>query len=139
MTVRVILKHPGNLAKKTKAFPLELSGTPATLRELIHACVEVCVSAYFARAEAAQHPAPVGEEAFAAMEELGKFAFGVHYNTNRIDSHQAVETAMQAVEDGLVRVFLEQEELTNPDAPLEIPEGAALTFVRLTMLSGRMW
>ena len=97
------------------------------------------MSAYLARAEAARNPAPVGEEAFADMEELGKFAFGVHDNTNRINSKEAAETAIQAVEDGLVRVFLEQEELTNPDAPLEIPEGAALTFVRLTMLSGRMW
>jgi hypothetical protein len=48
-------------------------------------------------------------------------------------------TALQAVEDGLVRIFREDEELTELDAPLSLPEGATLTFIRLTFLTGRMW
>ena len=36
-------------------------------------------------------------------------------------------------------VPLTEEELNELDAPLTLPEGATLTFIRLTFLTGRMW
>jgi hypothetical protein len=73
------------------------------------------------------------------MREVGKFAFGVHYNENEIDEAKAIQTAIDAVTDGLVRVFKGNDEITDLDAEIEIAEGDVFTFVRLTMLSGRMW
>ncbi len=139
MTIQIIMKYPGNLTKKVKAYPVNLPTTPRTLRELVAACVETCVEAYRARAMAAENPAPLTDDAFEGMRELGKFAFGVHYNQKEIHLKAATETAIQAVEDGLVRIFWEEEELTDLDTPLTLPEGATLTFIRLTFLTGRMW
>ncbi len=139
MTVQIMMKHPGSLTKKVKACPLTLQAAPATLRELITACVDACIAAYRERAKESQNPAPLSDEDFAGMEALGKFAFGVHYNDKEIDRAKAVATALQAVEDGLVRIFHGEEELTGLDAPLALPEGATLTFIRLTFLTGRMW
>lgn len=73
------------------------------------------------------------------MQEIGKFAFGVHYNENDINEAKAVKTALDAVRDGIVRVFKGNDELIGLENELEISEGDVFTFVRLTMLSGRMW
>ena len=73
------------------------------------------------------------------MRELGKFAFGVQYNSKEICETDAVQTALQAVEDGLVRVFRGTEALTALDERIALAEGDTLTFVKLAMLSGRLW
>ena len=139
MTVYVMLKNPASLRKAVKSCPMELATEPHTLRELITACVDACITAYRERAKESQNPTPLSDEEFAGMEALGKFAFGVHYNDREIDRTKAAATALQAVEDGLVRIFYGEEELTEPDAPLTLSEGATLTFIRLTFLTGRMW
>ena len=137
--IYVALKHMGNIAKKVKEYPFLLSNTPHTLRELIEESVKSCISAYKVRATNAKDPAPLTDEQFDGMREIGKFAFGVHYNENEIDEAKAIETAIDAVTDGLVRVFKGNDEITDLDAEIEISEGYVFTFVRLTMLSGRMW
>ena len=137
--IYVALKHMGNIAKKVKEYPFLLGNTPHTLRELIEESVKSCISAYKARANSAKNPTPLTDEQFDGMREIGKFAFGVHYNENDIDEHKAIQTAIEAVTDGLVRIFKGNDEITDLDAEIEISEGDVFTFVRLTMLSGRMW
>ncbi len=133
------LKHMGNIRKKVNLTPFILSNTPHTFRELIEESVRSCLNAYIERANNAKNPSPLTDEQFDGMQEIGKFAFGVHYNENEIDEEKAVQTAIEAVEDGLVRVFKGNDEITDLDGVLEITEGDVFTFVRLTMLSGRMW
>ena len=137
--IYVTLKHMGNVAKKVKEYPFVLSKTPRTFRELIEESVKSCINAYKARANDAKSPVPLTDEQFDGMREIGKFAFGVHYNENETDEAKAIVTATDAVTDGLVRVFKGNAEITDIDAELEIAEGDVFTFVRLTMLSGRMW
>jgi hypothetical protein len=137
--IYVALKHMGNIAKKVKEYPFVLGKTPHTFRELIEESVKSCIEAYRTRANNAKDPAPLTDEQFDGMREIGKFAFGVHYNENEIDEAKAIQTAMDAVTDGLVRVFKGNDEITDLDAEIEIAEGDVFTFVRLTMLSGRMW
>ena len=137
--IYVALKHMGNVTKKVKEYPFVLCRTPCTFRELIEESVKSCISAYKARATNAKDPAPLTDEQFDGMREIGKFAFGVHYNENEIDEAKATHTAIDAVTDGLVRVFKGNDEITDLDAEIEIAEDDVFTFVRLTMLSGRMW
>lgn len=137
--IYVALKHIGNVTKKVKEYPLFLSKTPRTFRELIEESVKSCISAYKARANNSKNPTPLTDEQFDGMKEIGKFAFGIHYNENETDEHKAIQTAIDAVTDGLVRVFKGNDEITDLDAEIEISEGDVFTFVRLTMLSGRMW
>ena len=137
--IYVALKHMGNVTKKVKEYPFLLSKTPRTFRELIEESVRSCISAYKERANNAKNPVPHTDEQFECMRELGKFAFGVHYNENAIDEAKAIETAIEAVKDGLVRVFKGQDEITDLDSEIEITEGDVFTFVRLSMLTGLMW
>lgn len=137
--IYVALKHMGNVTKKVKEYPFVLSRTPCTFRELIEESVKSCLDAYSARATNAKASAPLTDEQFDGMREIGKFAFGVHYNENEIDEAKAIQTAIDAVTDGLVRVFKGNDEMTNLDTEIEIAVGEVFTFVRLTMLSGSMW
>ena len=137
--IYVALKHMGNVTKKVKEYQFVLGKTPRTFRELIEESVKSCISAYKARGNNANNPAPLTDEQFDGMREIGKFAFGVHYNENDVDEARAIQTAIDAVTDGLVRVFKGNVEITDLDAEIEISEGDVFTFVRLTMLSGRMW
>ena len=135
--ILVSLKHIGNITKKVKAHPFLLEHTPETLRELIEESVKSCIQAYKNRAS--NTPSPLSEEEFDSMKEVGKFAFGVHYNENAVDEEKAVQTALEAAKDGLVRIFNENKELTDFNENITVSEGDVFTFVKLTMLSGTMW
>ncbi len=137
--IYVALKHMGNVTKKVKEYPFLLNKKPHTFRELIEESVKSCIDAYRVRANIAKNPSPLTDEQFDGMREIGKFAFGVHYNENSINETKAIGAAIDAVTDGLVRVFKGNDEITDLERELEISEGDVFTFVRLTMLSGRMW
>lgn len=137
--IYVALKHMGNITKKVKEHPFILMRKPHTFRELIEETVKACISAYKERADKAEHPSPFTDEELNGMREIGKFAFGVHYNENAVSEEKAIDIAMEAVTDGLVRVFKGNDELTDLNEEIEITESDVFTFVRLTMLSGRMW
>ena len=139
VTIHVALKHMGNVAKKVKAHPLTLARTPDTFGELIEETVRACIAAYRQRDAQGSNPVPLTDEQWDGMQEIGKFAFGLHYNQKEIDEAQALQTAIDAITDGLVRVFYGTNELTDLNAPIELSDGSVFTFVRLTMLSGRMW
>lgn len=137
--IYVSLKHPGNIAKKVKAHPFILGNQPRTLRELIEESVRSCVAAYKERALGANSPAPLTDEQYDGMREVGKFAFGVHYNANAVNEEKAAQTAIEAFSDGLVRIFKGNEELTVLDGEIEVGEGDVFTFVKLTMLTGTLF
>ena len=134
--IHVSLKHMGNIARKVKAHPFVLSRTPRTLRELIEESVRACIRAYRERGDQANAPKPLTDEQYEGMREVGKFAFGVHYNENSVNEEKAIAAAVEAVEDGLVRIFKGNEELCELDEEIDIAEGDVFTFVRLTMLTG---
>lgn len=71
--------------------------------------------------------------------ESGKVGFGVNYNGEKVSAEAAVKNALQAYEDGTFRLFVNDEEAGTADNPLVLKEGDRLTFVRLTLLSGRLW
>ena len=137
--IYVAVKHMGNLRKSVKPQPFFLQKKPKTFGGLIEEAVKTCLADYNERAKKAKSPAPLTDAQWEEMRELGKFAFGVHYNENGADEAKATETALGAVRDGLVRVFRGNEELTALEDEIEITEGEVFTFVKLAMLSGRMW
>lgn len=72
-------------------------------------------------------------------KELGKIGFGRRYSGKDADPEKAVSNAIQSFEDGLYRVFLNEEEITDIDGKLNLKSDDELTFIRLTFLSGTLW
>ena len=71
--------------------------------------------------------------------ESGRVGFGRIFSDKKADFEAAAENALQCFEDGLVRVFQNEDELEGLDSPIEIREGDRFTFIRLTFLAGRLW
>ena len=106
-------------------------------RELIAETVKLCVSRYIEamnRGEAVLSNAQIDD-----MAQIGKIAFGIVYGEKAPGVGKSIETAVLGFQDGLFRVFLGDTELTELDEKLELQEGDTVTFIRLTMLAGRMW
>jgi hypothetical protein len=139
MKVFVSVKQAGKRKEYIKKEELVLSEVPSTLRELIKGIIQQNVENYNSR--------PLDSKlihylSFDEMEDqvpTGKIGFGHRVNEQQADEAKAVETAMLAFSDGLFRVFIGDVEIEGLDAPLVINEDDVLTFIRFTMLSGRMW
>lgn len=119
----------------------------SSLREIIEVLVEIEVTAYNTRivddANGDGRPltllSALSKDEIADGASVGKIAFGQRYNSREQKLDAAIENAAQSFEDGLYRAFVGDEEITKLDAPLTLADGGKLTFIRLTMLAGRLW
>jgi len=50
----------------------------------------------------------------------------------------AVQNALTSFEDGLFRIFINDNEI-EPDLPIVLRDEDEICFLRLTMLAGRIW
>lgn len=139
MIIYIALKHAGNLTKKVKEVPICLYIIPKTLREFIEEMVRICVKDFNERVRDEREVRLPDDEEWICMKTVGKFFFGDYYNHREANTDEAVNTAIEAVEDGLVRIFNGKKEITGIDSNMEIHDGDSFTFIKLTMLSGRMW
>ncbi|MEK8130339.1 hypothetical protein WMW72_20750 [Paenibacillus filicis] len=137
LTVRV--KSLGRRRDVLTRQELELPVVPGTLRELIEEVVASQVRAFTDRQQGAGLIAYLTEREVQERGELGKVSFGEIRTQELPDLEQAREAAIQAFEDGLYKVFIEEQEILGLDAPLSLTEGGELILIRLTMLAGRLW
>ena len=77
------------------------------------------------------------QDEIAEQAKRGKVSFGSHGGKDA-DLEKAVVNTIQCFEDGIYRVFADEEELTNLEDKIPWKEGMIFTFIRLTMLSGRI-
>ena len=139
MQVYVRVKTLGKRKDALQLMPYELPDSVGSLRQLITAFVEYEVERYNQK-EADAHLMPwLTAQQVDDMVETGKVGFGGIFSDHKADREHAIENAIQCCEDGMVRVLMDGTELTEPDAPLTVREGAVFTFIRLTFLAGRMW
>lgn len=139
MIVKIHLKQIGQRKQTVAPVDIEYSTAPRKVRELITQTVTMCVNAYNERVRRGDSlTAPVTEEQIADMASVGKIAFGINYGGREQDPDKAIDNALQSFEDGLYRVFLNENELERLDDDLDLCEGDSLTFIRLTMLTGRI-
>lgn len=140
MTVKINLKQIGERKPKIAPVDFEYSPVPKTVRELISQTVTSCVTSYNTRVCAGKDNInPLSQNQINHMAYIGKIAFGISYGKKEQSVQKAVEHAMQAFEDGIYRVFLNDSELENLNEKICLNENDSLTFIRLTMLAGRMW
>lgn len=110
-----------------------------SLRQLLTAVVQKEVALYNSKEAEAQIIPILTQQELDDQARIGKVGFGTIYSHKKADPHKAISNAIGCWEDGLVRVFLGEEELTDLDAPLSIKPQSVLTFIRLSFLSGSIW
>lgn len=140
MILQVNIKQLGSRRQKIAPEPFEYPCVPQTVRELVEETVKICVSEYNSRVSAGESAVkPLTGEEISVKASIGKIAFGINYGEKQQDLQSALDNALQSFEDGLYRVFLADTELSELSDSIDLKENDTLTFIRLTMLSGRMW
>lgn len=66
----------------------------------------------------------------------GKVESGGQSLSQQVDVEAAIATAIEAFQDGLYLVVLDETELKDLDAPLTLTATSRLTFIRLSLLAG---
>ncbi|UOX33364.1 hypothetical protein LXD69_15140 [Flavobacterium sediminilitoris] len=132
-------KHP---ILQNNTISLALSSSIVTLKDLLEAVVESQVEKFKTSSFEWDDQDTIHlpkENYLPILTDTGKVGFGALYNHNIIDLQKAKETALLAYEDGLFAVFYGDDELQTLSDTIELSENKALTFIRLTFLSGSYW
>ncbi len=72
------------------------------------------------------------------LSSAGKIAYEP-YNDKKYTTEQAWDILKQDFEDGLFRVFFNEEEYKNLDDTLNVKEENELVIIKLVMMAGRLW
>ncbi|OIJ20162.1 hypothetical protein BKP45_10295 [Anaerobacillus alkalidiazotrophicus] len=116
-----------------------LKSTPQSLRQLITEIIALNVEQLNEKKLEKPFLHFLTNEEIVIQSSTGKVGFDTKYNENKSDEQEAVNTAIQAFRDGLFKVFLNEKEQEALDIPLLLQDGDEVVFIRLTMLTGRMW
>ena len=70
--------------------------------------------------------------------KTGKVGFNDRKNEKNQDAGKAVENALTCFDDGIFKLFINDEEAGFGDS-INLKDNDEITFIRLTMLAGRLW
>ena len=109
------------------------------MQELIEAVVCWQVKEYNERLQQSERLKYLTSEEMEDKAAAGKVGFEANYNGRPAAETEAIINALQSYEDGIFRIFLDDAELGELSSSVQLKEESTLTFIRLTMLSGRLW
>lgn len=139
MNLSVNVKQLGKRKNVIESKKFSIDPVPSTTAELIIAIVIRQVQEYNERLEQSDLLKYLTEEEIKKKSVSGKISFQVNYNGMADNAQKAVYNALQSFEDGIFRVFLNDRELESLNDAICLKEEDTLTFIRLTMLAGRIW
>ena len=139
MKVYVNVKQIGKRKNKIDKKEYEISDNIKNVKELLTEFVTINVNKFNEGLTEDDIVPYLTDEKINDLSEAGKISFGVNYNGQKQELDKAVENALQSYEDGIYRIFVNDEEVGEIHSEVNLNENDELTFVRLTMLAGRMW
>lgn len=137
--MKVNVKHIGKHRNSIEEIDMVLEKTPYTVDELIEETVKICVNQYNERHENKEVLKALSKQDIEDLATGGKVTFGVHYGEGVPKLSQAIENAKQSFLDGIVVLFIDGIEKHNLEDTIDMRDNTSVTFVRMTMLSGRLW
>ena len=131
MEIYIIKKKLGS-RKELGRHPVEIDDTANTLEALLYTLTRQGL----AEAQTPKENHALSDSEIAEQAEEGRIRFAENYGENHDTMAKAMERTKQAYDDGLFRVFINGEEVTEWNAPIILCQGAEVIFLRLTMLTG---
>jgi hypothetical protein len=118
-------------------FPPDLGdGGSLTLRDLISRVVRAEVAAFKERQQERRLLHALTASDIEQGVVRGKIDSGGHEVRQPVKEDEAVAVALEAFEDGLYLVILDEQEQKQLDQQVFLKPDSCVTFVRLTMLAG---
>ena len=114
----------------------EPPGQRLTLRALIARIVQAEVDAFRQRQEQSRLVSVLTESQIQQAAGSGKISLGGAELQQPVDTDAAVATALQAFEDGLYVVFVDDEQCADLSAEVFLKPDSRVLFVRLVALAG---
>ena len=137
--MKIIINVKGLSRKKViHQEEIELTDKISTTKELITELVKINVEKFNKKIDDKDILAIMTNEYIAEAARSGKIGDEVH-GDKKANLEKALDTAYLAFEDGLYCIFINDEQTEKLDDSLNLKDGDILTFIRLTMLAGRMW
>lgn len=127
------------LGQKKPLFPtwvITLGENRMRLRDLITKVVLEEVSAFQQRQEERRLARLMTKGEIEQAIVQGKVDLGERDLKQKVDPQAAVETALQAFEDGLYYVFVEGEQIQSLDSEVLLQPKTRVSFIRLVALAG---
>ena len=147
MELKVQIKQAGKREQKIQTAKLILPKKPETVEELLRYTVTATYHTFQEKRKRtalfeAGRTIPsliLTEEEMEKGADSGKIDFGFLRNSNQVSEEDAVANALLAFEDGLIAVFIDKERKEDLSEKLDLTGNETITFVKLTMLAGRLW
>lgn len=139
MKTYIQIKQLGKRKCSIDKMPVDFPVPPANVKQLIEAIVSWQVNEYNERLQQSEVLKYLTLRETEDKAATGKVGFGVNYNGKPATESEAIGNALQSYEDGIFRIFLDDVEAGDLSSPIELKEESILTFIRLAMLSGRLW
>ena len=137
--MRIIINVKGLSRKKViHQEEVELINKVSTTKDLITELVKINVEKFNKKIDDKDILSIMTNEYIAEAARSGKIGDEVH-GDKKANLEKALDTAYLAFEDGLYCIFINDEQTEKLDDSLNLKDGDILTFIRLTMLAGRMW
>ena len=137
--MKIIINVKGLSRKKViHQEEVELTNNISTTKDLITELVKINVEKFNKKIDDKDILSIMTNEHIAEAERSGKIGDEVH-GDKKANLEKALDTAYLAFEDGLYCIFINDEQSEKLDDSLNLKNGDILTFIRLTMLAGRMW
>jgi len=112
------------------------NGDPLKLRDLISSIVVKEVEAFKTRQEERKLARVMSRQAIEQGAEHGKVDPGERDLQQSVNAEHAVAVALQAFEDGLYFVFIDEVQQTKLDSEVFLKTSSKVIFLRLTALVG---
>lgn len=139
MKVYINVKNINNRKKFLDNKEFFFDSRPQTLRELLEYIVTANVNQFNNRNREGIFLTYLTNNEVENQLAFGKVSFNEKYNLTNQDLKQAIENAILSFQDGIFRVLIGRKEIIDLDEQIELNEEDILTFIRLTMLTGRLW
>lgn len=111
-------------------------GETLSLAALLEGLVRQEVAAFQARQAGRRLPHLFDRDAIAGAAEEGRVVPIGRRTSRRVEVEQAVAVALQAFEDGLFYVFVDERQIETLDAPVALQDGSRVLLLRLVALVG---
>ena len=131
MDIYIIKKKLGS-RKELGRNPVAINETANTLGTLLYILTQKGLT----EAQTLKENYALSDSEIAAQAEEGRIRFAENYSENHDTMAKAMERTKQAYDDGLFKVFINGEEVTEWNGPITLCQGTEVVFLRLTMLTG---
>lgn len=139
MQIYINMKTAGSRRPALQKTPYEIPDSVSSVKELLESLVKIEVERYNEKNADDTIVKYLTNTQIEEQAATGKVDFGRVYSDKKADPEKSVENALQCYQDGLVRVFRNEQELEQLEETVQFEPEDEITLIRLTFLAGRMW